>query len=635
MNRRSSLLAFATVALLTTLLLGPSLVALARVVSMEPLAYSADAYTHYLRAVFLREYWLPSGHHWGWDPFWYQGFVPFLLYPHLMYAILALVTGAAGTASMQATNVFTVALLVAPALAAGTAVLRRNGLAAAVVVTAWFVALDSLYGAGLRGLFALGLLTQQFGLALFTLLAWDLVVTRRIERAALWLGLLGLSHVHSTLVASVCWAVFAAEGLVAGDNEERRRWLLASLAAAAAGTPTLLGLFHGWGQVGASTGMGQPDVWLLFVRGFLAGPWPTIVAVGLACMAAAAGAPQGRQRRRLLVATALVALLAVVSVQNLVLDTPILNRLARFVLRLRTAPYAFALAAMVAVAGWRTMARPALALVVVLTAGGTLASLASQAAWADRLGNEAGWRQKPDSPLALGFEAALDWIAADAGARTVTVALINEPKPRIAHPIQRLTDRLRQPALGGHGLELSSVRNVKLVNRWDRMSCVGVRNHVQRHAIGYILTHDDAPRAFFAECFASQGTVRRGPWSVWRTGTGWDNYAPIVRSFSHDQTWTRLTWRLEPLGSPWDLALPMAATGPWRATLGGRRTATTAETSDGMLSVHLPAGTTRLALEFEGYAGEWTSVALSAIALAWLAWTARRRSPVTDDPVRA
>ena len=65
--------------------------ALLEVLRLDDIYLSADSATHLVRTLHARDYYLPSGHRWGWDPFWFQGYVPFLLYPHLTYVFLALV----------------------------------------------------------------------------------------------------------------------------------------------------------------------------------------------------------------------------------------------------------------------------------------------------------------------------------------------------------------------------------------------------------------------------------------------------------------------------------------------------------------------------------------------------------------
>ena len=58
--------------------------------SLADIQFSTDSSTHFVRMIHARDLYLPSGHHWGWEPFWFQGYVPFLLYPHLTYVALAI-----------------------------------------------------------------------------------------------------------------------------------------------------------------------------------------------------------------------------------------------------------------------------------------------------------------------------------------------------------------------------------------------------------------------------------------------------------------------------------------------------------------------------------------------------------------
>lgn len=170
----------------------PLLHELAGMLSLDTLAYSWDAYTHYLRATFAREYYLPSGHHWGWDPFWFQGYVPFLLYPHLHYVVIGLVSGLLPVAPMRTFNAVTLATLYLWPLLAGLLVVRRRGIVATLAIAVWIGTVSSTYGGGVRGLLLIGLLSQQIGLAVFTVFCWELLVRCDVARAGLWLGLPGV-----------------------------------------------------------------------------------------------------------------------------------------------------------------------------------------------------------------------------------------------------------------------------------------------------------------------------------------------------------------------------------------------------------------------------------------------------------
>jgi uncharacterized membrane protein YfhO len=63
------------------------------------------------------------------------------------------------------------------------------------------------------------------------------------------------------------------------------------------------------------------------------------------------------------------------------------------------------------------------------------------------------------------------------------------------------------------------------------------------------------------------------------------------------------------------MRLPIAMSSHWSADVDGRPVAIE-PTDDRMMSVTLPVGAQRLRLRYEGYAGEWLTVAASLLALA-------------------
>ena len=50
-----------------TLVLLPTLPALLEVLRLDDIYLSADSATHLVRTLHARDYYLPSGHRWGWD----------------------------------------------------------------------------------------------------------------------------------------------------------------------------------------------------------------------------------------------------------------------------------------------------------------------------------------------------------------------------------------------------------------------------------------------------------------------------------------------------------------------------------------------------------------------------------------
>src|SRR5262245_2811647 len=107
-SRRAVLALLAAIVLVAN---APLLDDFARLLRMPQLAAApTDAATHYLRMLHARDLYLPSGHRLGWDPFWYQGYVPFLLYPHLTYVAVALVSLAVPADPARVFNAYTVVL---------------------------------------------------------------------------------------------------------------------------------------------------------------------------------------------------------------------------------------------------------------------------------------------------------------------------------------------------------------------------------------------------------------------------------------------------------------------------------------------------------------------------------------------
>src|SRR5205085_1720305 len=168
--------------------------------------------------------------------------------------------------------------LLLPVVAAAP-VLRTRSFVQATIVACWFAVLSTV-GAGLSGLFKLGLMSQQVGVLVFTLFVWNVIAVRRLDRAAIWLGLIPLLHVHTSIVSAFVWIVAAAVAAI--DRETRRTaigcWIRSSFIAAMIASPTLLGLFQGWQQIGASTYFPIHHEIVSQLSWYLA-PWPAIFAI--------------------------------------------------------------------------------------------------------------------------------------------------------------------------------------------------------------------------------------------------------------------------------------------------------------------------------------------------------------------
>ncbi|TFH20544.1 MAG: hypothetical protein E4H03_12075, partial [Myxococcales bacterium] len=336
---RSTLAGTALVVAAVALVNGPLLTELWRVASLADIQHSTDSSTHFVRMIHARDLYLPSGHHWGWEPFWFQGYVPFLLYPHLTYTARA-VASALPIEPHRLFNLYLIAIYLGLPLAAGLVVSRARGVAMGGLMAIWIASASSTYGVGLRGVFQLGLLTQQVGLLVFLAIAYEIVLSRRIERAAVWLGVAPLVHIHTAVLAGVVWlAEGAMRALRVDPDEPLRPRLLGSVIAALIAVPTTLGLILGWDQIGGSTSFPHPQrVLHRMMRGELLAPWPTMAAVILGAIAAVP-ASKGPARRWALGALLVGAFLSIVSLLN-VHFSGIVGRTLFYMLRLRTLPFA-------------------------------------------------------------------------------------------------------------------------------------------------------------------------------------------------------------------------------------------------------------------------------------------------------
>ncbi len=627
---------------LVLLLHAPVLPALWGVLVCDGPIDAADSFTHLIRIVHAAELFLPSGHHWGWDPFWYQGFVPFALYPHATYMAAAVPAVVLGLEPVSLLNWLAVTVLFLPSLIAGLLIYRSHGLAAAVLAASWIGTISSVYGAGLRGLFAYGLLSQQVGVAVFTFFAYELLVARRPIHAAAWCGVAALFHVHTMVVCALLWGGMSLVGLAL--RKDRLVWLWECCKAVAIGTliaaPTIAGLIVAWDQIGPGSFFGRPHLLHVLLKGALVAPWPMVCVV---LAAAALAVARGRRlphpgsdpsaHIRPAVAFGLGTALAVASLVRLEIGVHTIDRVLFNLLHLRSLPFTFIWFAMLGVAGWtvlRTVEKRAL---VALTVVGVLVG------W----GHEYDYRSRMDCAVPVSeqapqpgtYAALLEWISADMEeGRTYTMLLEHHIQHRpYKHPLQRLTLRLRQPVLGGHGGELTTIRNLRLAQDPTSLTCELVRRKLRRYAVGYVIGISPEAKAHFEECIGKPPVWEAEPWWVFKTRYDWTTFAARIEGFSHDPTWTELEWKLGHYPIERAVYLPVADAAPWSATADGRSIDVLRSPGDRVIKLMVPPETERLSLHYEGYPGEWLSVAVSVLALLW--FVARGRKAEQRDVFRS
>jgi len=591
----------------------PFLLELWRVIRLDDVYYSADSSTHFVRMMHTRNLYLPSGHHWGWEPFWFQGYVPFLLYPHLTYVLLA-IASLLPIEPHRLFNLYAVAIYLGLPLAAGWLVAHARGAVMGVLMAVWVAAASSMYGIGLRGVFHTGLLTQQAGLLVFLAFAYDILLSRRIDRAALWMGLAPLVHVHTAVLAGVAWLAEGVLRVLRRDaSEPLRPWLVGSLVAALIATPTAVGLIVGWDQVGVSTLFGYPSrLFLLLMRGELLAPWPILAALLLGAFAAVP-ASKGAERRWALGALLVGVFFLVVALLNVGFPG-ILGRILVTMLRLRTLPFALLWLALLAAWGWPRLSRPVRAAMVVLTVAGLPTTWGHLATNVGRVANTRPLHVRAEAKTLRTLEEALAWVKQDAGERTATVLLNRSGKLRVALGLRRTLEVLGQPMIGGHGLELASVRNGRQFQQPESIDCPKLKATLRRYAVGYVIEADPERRAVYEKCLAIPAAFTTGEWGVVKLNGDWGSFAPAVRAFRRNDTWTELAWSLHPQPRPTRLVLPMANTAPWEATIDGRPLEFQA-TEDHMVAFDVPPQSSLLRMRYLGPPGEWSSVAVSGAGL--------------------
>jgi len=627
-TRKSLLRAAAfAIGLLTVVLIAhaPILKDLIHFLRLPELSSAAtDTATHYLRVRDARDLYLPSGHRLGWDPYWFQGYVPFLLYPHLTYVLLALCSMAVPVDLARLFNAYAVVTYFALPILVAVAVRRSIGWSAALVVAAWLSVL-STFGAGLKGVFVIGLLSQQVGTLVFAALAHDLIIARRIDRAAIWLGLIPLIHVHTALIAAVAWLGAGLLALVDGNGrrKELAGWFMSSVIALLIASPTLLTAVQGWGQVGSSTSFGALDdpIWRL-VSGTLVAPWPTLLAIIL-CIGIAVFRTPGTERKRFAVWCGVGSLLVAVSVHKWTIDVPAIDRVMVSMIYLRTLPFAFVWTALLGVAMWNRLPSLARGVVVAFTVAGIVGAWPMQKAPAERIRStwEEDWSAKDLS--VEDYRSALDWVASDVDDQVTTLA-ISAPRPH-ARALVAAIELLRLPLIGGHGAELASVHNGRLVENVVDLPCENLRRQTRDYAVGYMVGVDGEDARHVEECLGNPPAAQYGDWWVFATGYRWGTIAGGAISFVKNETWTELSWRFQKRPSPARVRLPVANSAPWTAEVDGTPVAISS-TADRMMTVTIPAGAKQLKLRYDGYAGEWASVALALTALMYAGFRSYRHT---------
>jgi hypothetical protein len=620
-----------TLALFAIVLLAyaPVLDELASLLRLGHLAASTgDTATHFLRMLHARDLYLPSGHHFGWEPYWFQGYVPFLLYPHLMYVALALVSIVLSADPERVFNSYTVLILFALPLFPALAVLRHRGLGPAALC-AWWLASLSTVGAGLWALFGTGLIAQHTGVVMFAILAFDLIVARRLDRAAIWLGLIPLLHVHTSLAAAFLWSAAGMLAMTerrdAGQDpamrgSKARTWLVSSMLAAVIALPTLIGLVHGRSHVGDSTGFAfRRSVLVETLMGNLVAPWPILGAIS--CVLLAALVTIRPKRREIVVWSAVAITLFVAAFDAWTIGITGIDRVLDTMLYLRTLPYAFVVAAILAVSCWNDVStnvrRTALALSVLGVAG----IWASAYRYDARIGKIWPASSRWTADNVADYSTILRSIAWDVREDTATVAAAL-PKPHGPMMVTTVR-RLHQPLLYGHGIELTDVRNAKLVSHGKGQSCEAILQQVESYAVGYLVGSDPDYRSHLEKCLHRPPSAEAGAWWMFATGRRWSELGGHTGRFRRNETWTALEWELRESENPRNLRLPMANTAPWAAEIDG--TPVVIETTnDGMMAVEVLPRSKTLRMRYAGFAGEWESVVAAAIAL-WLAIKRTRR----------
>lgn len=597
-------------------------------VRLDDVFYSTDSSTHFVRMMHARDYYLRSGHHWGWDPFWFQGYVPFLLYPHLTYTALA-AASALPIEPHRLFNLYALAIYLGLPVAAGLLVRSARGAIAGGLVALWIASASSIYGVGMRGVFHIGLLTQQAGLLVFVAVAYELLFSRRIDRAALWLGVAPLVHVHTAVLAAIAWLAEGALRAMRRDPDEPLRvWLAGSVVAGLIAAPTIAGILVGWNLVGNSTSFPHPTRLLVrLLAGRVLAPWPTLAAVSVCAVAAAILAPddtRNRARTALLIGVAFVF----VALLDYRVDG-IVGRTLYYMLRLRTLPYALLWLALLAAWGWPRLPRMLRVAIVALTLTGVPTTWEHTARNVTRLSDTMPRHNPGEIALLETFEPTLRWVDEDAGARTATLALVMPRPVKRAILLRRALEVTGLPMLSGHGLELTSVHNSHLIYHLERLGCPTIQAEIVRYGVGYIVGSELYRRVVLEKCLGREADFMNEAWWVFATGFGWQNFAPIARSFRRNDTWTELSWRLRPQEHETRLVLPVAYTAPWSADINGKH-AEISRTSDGLMSVLVPRGSSVLQLRYRAPPGEWVSVAICALGLVLggtlVAHTRRRRA---------
>lgn len=171
-----------------------------------------DTLGHWAKVVYLKQELLPHGLWDGWYPYWHGGFQLFQFYPPLFYHLVVWSTGLGGltTAFKWWTALSYLLLPVAAFVWARAFRLGRMAAFGAAMATLF---IDTTYGAGITGTFAIGLLPNALGLALFPLV---LSAYHRAHDDSGWIWLSGalfgtllLAHTFTSYYTSLALALYS------------------------------------------------------------------------------------------------------------------------------------------------------------------------------------------------------------------------------------------------------------------------------------------------------------------------------------------------------------------------------------------------------------------------------------------
>ncbi|HEY2774749.1 MAG TPA: hypothetical protein VGK20_11945 [Candidatus Binatia bacterium] len=634
-----------------------------------------DAPRHLLRTIVMARQFLPSGHLDGWSPYWFLGAQLFLFQSYGYFLLIAATSLlAAHYASIEAVfKVFYVLpLVVLPAATALLAWRLGAGRRGAAFAAAASLVFSSPLGYGTQGMFGMGLLLQGVGLVGFAV-AWpemlDVLVDpgRAPWRACLALAALLLCHFISGAYA------LAVSGFVAAGVALRTRSAMPLARYALVAAVVLLLAAHALvpsvelhDLAGGTVGWGDDrDRYLRFVLGTLFGaPW-----LAHAALVAALWAMWRGSRTMAIAAVVFVATGLIGGSNGQPWEPHELAKLLEVMVRPRALPYAALLQAVfVGVAadgvlaaadraasrfGWRSIAIVANAVVLAAFVVVAAPEIQYQRHWVKTMS-----MLKPRDHKV--YDKLVHWLRAHArppqivaiprtvlpqsalGARSI-ISLLNvdtglytlhgdqSELSRTAHHagrinFERFDDNLPRSAAT---LRTSGV-SLLIVSR------PGLRRHLDASAeFERVFEYDQNPAHLAASAEGREPKIaRRTAPSLgiavyrlqgggqWLHGGGIDVHAMRAETPEH------IEWDVAVKGHPLRVATVAINWHPyWTVRIDGAPVAASC-TPSRRISFEVPAGATRIALEFERPAREKSANAVSALTLvvvvaAW--WRTRRR----------